>query len=341
MNKKYYKETIRKDTKERAEYVSGIDHFLQREKEQATAEREAFISPALYAANAENYREKLIDMIGFPLRKQREMPIVEKFFVAKDGNVNIYRMKFAFFGELKFYGMYFEQCENKKAVPFVFGFHGGQGTPEVVSSIYLDSANYHHLVRRMTDRGASVFVPQFLLWDAEAYGNAYNRLHIDGKLRQLGGSVTAMELYFLQCVLDYFIANEDINAEKIGVAGMSYGGMYAIHFAAIDTRVKACYSCSWVNDCFVNSWADWSYYNAQKYFTTAETMALIAPRALVVAMGEHDPLFDYKRTITECEKVKPYYAAFASERNFKCVIFNGGHAVDKKDEELDFFFEKL
>ena len=338
---KYYSEKIEKDTKYRAEYWQGLNEFVQAEKNKADKSRSEFISPEKYKANPEFYRGKFVEMLGFPLTKKREMPTVEKTFVAKDKNVNIYRMQFTLFNRLKFYGMYFEQCENAQTAPFILGFHGGEGTPEMVSSMHLDSANYNHLVRRMTDRGANVFAPQLLLWKVDFYGNDYSRVAMDSKLRQLGGSITAMEVYLLQCALDYFIANEKINAERIGVAGMSYGGMYAIHFSAVERRVKACYSCSWVTDIFVNSWSDFSYYTAQTHFTTAETVALIAPRALVVAMGDKDELFDYKLTIAECDKAKAYYSAMQAEDKFKRVIFDGNHEVDKSDEELDFLFDNL
>ncbi len=338
---KYYSEEIEKDTKYRAEYLQGINEVLWKQKEEQEKQRAKFISPKKYKKNPEFYRRKLIRLLGYPLTRGRETPVAEKTFITKDKNVNIYRMQFCFFGTLKFYGMYFKQCENRVEAPFIFGFHGGSGTPELVSSIHLDSGNYNHLVRRMTDKGANVFAPQFLLWGAETYGNKYERLHIDGKLRQLGGSITAMELYFLQCVLDYFIEKEEINANKIGVAGLSYGGMYAIHFSAVEPRVKVCYSCSWVNNSFIHSWADWSYYNAQKQFSTAETMALISPRSLIVAMGDKDELFDFNLTIEEYEKAKLYYREWGYEDNLRCIVFDGMHETDKSDIELDFLFRKL
>ena len=129
--------------------------------------------------------------------------------------------------------------------------------------------------------------------------------------------------------------------DKIGVCGMSYGGMYAVHLAAIDTRIKACYSCSWVCDGFVNSWADWSYKNAQNTFSVAETAGLIAPRALVVAMGDKDELFDSKSTEKECQRIQKFYEAFGSEDNFTLTIFNGVHEFDKGETGLNFFFERL
>lgn len=338
----YYSEEIEKDTKYRQEYVEGIDAFLNLSKKKADKIRGEYITPEKYKNNPEKFRKALVEQLGYPLTTTKEMPLLkEKKFVSKDGNVNIYRMQFEFFGFLKFYGLYLEQTENSQEKPFVLGLHGGDGTPELVSSIYSDSANYNHLVRRITDKGASVFVPQLLLWKQDIYGNNYNRHDTDGKFRQLGGSITAFEVYLMQCCIDYFIKYEKINVDRIGVAGLSYGGMYAAHLAAVDTRIKVCYSCSWANDVFVVSWEDWSYKCAQKRFTTAETLALIAPRALVVAMGDKDELFDSKLMVKECEKVKPYYSIFGKDDDFKYITFNGTHESDKSDEEIDFLFDNL
>ena len=117
--------------------------------------------------------------------------------------------------------------------------------------------------------------------------------------------------------------------------------MYALHLAAIDTRIKACYSCSWVNDIFLSSWGDWCHYDTAKHFTTEEIAGLVSPRALVVAMGNKDEIFDSKLTETECEKIKPYFTAFGKENNFESVIFDGTHEVDKDDRELIFLLDKL
>ena len=338
----YYNEEIEKNTKYRQDYENGIALFLEESKEKAEKKRKEFIAPEKYAKNPETYRKHFIRLLGFPLTEKRETPVLlEKIFVAKDKNVNIYRLQFAFFGNVKFYGIYFEQIENPQEKPFVIGLHGGSGTPELVSSIHQDSANYNHLVRRMTDRGANVFVPQLLLWQKDVYGGEYDRTNLDGKLRQLGGSITALELYMIQGCIDYFIQKEKINTKRIGVAGMSYGGMYASHLAAIDTRIKVCYSCSWVEDVFIHSWPDWSYLNAQYTFTAAETLGLIAPRALVVGMGNADELFDWKITEKTCERIQEYYSTFEKSDSFKCVIFEGNHELDKGDEELEFLFDNL
>lgn len=342
MEKTYYAEPIEKDTYYRKEYLRGINEFLQKEKTLAVDRRKTFFTPQNYKNEQERYREDFVKMLGFPLNREREVPtLAKKTFIMQDGNVNIYRMQFVFWESVKVYGIYFEQCYADKSTPFIIGLHGGEGTPELVSSIHMDSANYNHLVRRLTDRGANVFAPQLLLWSKENYGGEYDRLQIDGKLRQLGGSMTALELYFLRGEIDYFLRNEKINQDKIGVCGMSYGGMYALHLAAIDTRIKACYSCSWVCDGFVNSWADWSYKNAQNTFAVAETAALVAPRALFVGMGDKDRLFDWRLTQIECARIQEFYQVLEANNGFKYIIFDGEHEFDKGNEGLDFLLDNL
>ena len=342
MSSKYYTEQIEKDTRYRKEYEKGIVDFLEEEKEKSTRLRCALFTPEKYKVEQENYRRQFMEMLGFPLNKERQTPtLVEREFVSQDDNVKIYRMQFLFWGVVKVYAMYFEQLNAYMDAPFVVGLHGGEGTPELVSSIHMDSANYNHMIRRVTDKGANVLVPQLLLWSKNNYGGEYDRIYTDGKLRQLGGSITALELYFLRGLIDYFVENEPINKDKIGVCGMSYGGMYALHLAAMDTRVKACYSCSWVCDGFVNSWADWSYKNAQNTFAVAETAGLIAPRALAVAMGNKDELFDSNLTEKECARIQGFYKVFKAEENFCVEIFDGVHEFDKGDKEFDFFFDKL
>lgn len=342
MPKKYYSEEVVRFSTWRQEYQTSIDTYLQREKEKAETNRKKFLSPEKYKSNPQFYREELIELLGFPLNQRRETPkLYKKELVTEDANVNIYRMQLMFFDELKFYGLFFEQKENKHEAPFIIAQHGGGDTAELISSFYDDSGCYQHLVRRMTDRGANVFAPQLLLWRDEPYGATHDRLYVDGKLRQLGGSITALELYMLRGSIDYFLEEENLNEEKVGVAGLSYGGMYVLHLAAIDQRIKACYSCSWVNDNYIHSRPDWSYYNAQNKFAVAETAAMIAPRALVIAMGDKDQLFDYKITQKEAERILPYYEAYGKNNLFKTIVFEGLHEVDRSDEEIDFIFKNL
>jgi dienelactone hydrolase len=49
----------------------------------------------------------------------------------------------------------------------------------------------------------------------------------------------SLQIRDTRIVLDWFIDNKNINAEKIGLLGFSLGGFVSIHVASNDTRVKA------------------------------------------------------------------------------------------------------
>lgn len=338
MYKLDYKEEPIKDFPARKDYLDGINSFIDKKRTYAEDKREFFISPEKTAVNREYYRRKYRDMLGYPLNvNEITFSCGNKAFIREVNGIKIYRTNVVA-GGIPVYGMYFETGKN---LPFVVCLHGGEGSPELVSGVNLDSANYNHLAQRIAERGANVYCPQTLLWNVERYGVPFNRREIDGRLRQLGGSITALEVSLLIKSIDYFIEQEGVNEKRIGVAGLSYGGMYALALAAADTRVKVCYSSSQFNDRFIYSWADWSYYNAQYTFTDVETAGLVAPRALCIAVGDKDETFDYKSAKEQAEKVKKYFKAADASEKFDFYVFDGTHEVDKSSRGIDFLFDNI
>lgn len=336
---KYYSENIEKNTKYRQSYKESIDKFLEKEKQNADIKRSLFINPDLCYKNQKYYRKKLIELLGFPLNKKNLKGIsVQTIFVAEDGNVDIYRKVFSIDG-IEFYGIYFKQKEDFSKKPFALCFHGGWGTPETISSIYDDSRNYNHLARRLTDKGFSVFCPQLLLWNIDKYGNKYDRQEIDSKLRQLGGSITALELWLIKNTLNYFIKNEQINKDEMYSIGLSYGGMYALNYSAIDERIKGCYASSQFNDRFKYSWSDWSYKNALNQISDAEVASLVCPRKLCISLGNKDEVFNYEYAKKGLEEVKKYYSKFNANDNYLIDIFDGTHETSKNNNCIDFLLK--
>ncbi len=342
MEQKYYSEDIIKDSPYRLEYRDSITAFLEKENEKRKAQRRAFFNPADYKADPEKFKKLYLDTVGFPLNTEcnEKLQLLQKSFVAKDGNVNIYRMQFALLG-IRFYGIYFEQTENPEEAPFVFGLHGGEGTPETVGSIYDNSANYFHLARRLTDRGCSVFSPQLLLWNMNQYGAPYNRTDVDNKLNMMGGSITALETLLMSKTLDYFLENERVNKTRIGVAGLSYGGQFSMDLAAYDERIRACCAHCFFNDRFVYSEGDWSYFNSLNTLCDAEKSAVICPRALCITVGKNDDIFEVQHSLEEGEYAKCFYEEFGVPEKYDFYAFEGGHQTDESDRWIDFLMKYI
>ena len=104
------------------------------------------------------------------------------------------------------------------------------------------------MTRRILKNDVHVFAPQLLIWCPERYKLPFERVDIDRDLKQVGSSITAIEIYSIQKALDLFSEKPYIDEERIGMIGLSYGGFYTLFTAACDKRIKSCISCSFVND---------------------------------------------------------------------------------------------
>lgn len=328
-----YKEDISAGNSYRGEYLSGIESFLEKKKAEANKKRDSFDCELVKDIDA--YRERLIKRLGFPLCEYKNDSVthVKQELVTHDGDVDIIRMQIEIMPDFWYYGILFKKGDEK--CPFVISQHGGAGTPEITAGMYkredgCDSANYNDMTRRVLQYNVNVFAPQMLLWNVEEYGVAYNRQHIDGALRLHGGSITALELYALRRMLDYFEVQDYVDEDRIGMVGLSYGGMYTMYATAVDTRIKSAISCSFFCDRFKYSWADWCYKDCGESFLDAEVAMLSYPRRLYIAMGDSDELFELGDTEKEYERIKKQ----GLDDKITLHPFAGGHEFWPEDDSL-------
>ena len=138
-----------------------------------------------------------------------------------------------------------------------------------------------------------------------------------------------------------FSGMEEIDADRVAMIGLSYGGYFTLHTMAADTRIKAGYCAGVFNDRDVYDWADWSYKGSALSFQDAEVAALCAPRKLYVQVGMKDQVFDYHSAITEAERVGDYFKSFGKADHFQFNVWEGGHTIGDDDKGYDFLFSEL
>ncbi|MBQ7983326.1 MAG: prolyl oligopeptidase family serine peptidase, partial [Clostridia bacterium] len=247
----------------RAGYLASVKAYLAAAQAEAAAKRETFITPQKLAENPDFYRRAFYEMLGAPLtdyETHRQTPVrcVEDTPVSCDGECEIRRLRLAVLGDFTMYGILFLPKNRAPDAPFVISQHGGGGTPEVCSDFYGDN-NYNHQTPRLVKRGAVVFAPQLLLWNPEMFGDPHERQRVDSDLKQVGSSMTALEVFAIMRCIDYFVTQPYVNCERIGMAGLSYGGFFTTMTAAADPRIKSAYaSCSFVDAVKYNSFTDWT-----------------------------------------------------------------------------------
>ena len=153
--------------------------------------------------------------------------------------------------------------------------------------------------------------------------------------------MTALEVFELMRCLDYFTEQGYGKNNRIGVVGLSYGGMYALHFSAMDVRIKSTISQCWFNDRAKQNWHDWTYFGSQAKFFDTEVASLVLPRKLYIGVGKYDQTFLVEDALRESERLINYAKRAGVENSLKFSVFDGAHELNKKDDELSVFTTDL
>jgi len=345
----YYTESPKATQPLREQYRDGLNGLIAGRQQWARAQRDAFCTPQRLREDPAGFKMAYCNLLGWPLNTFRHdyHPQTQLLFDTQDADARIRRVRIPVLDGYSITGLLLTP-HGVEAPPVVFYLHGGCGTPELCCDIH--GPNYYRaLPRRILRKGAAVFAPQLLLWQdgkngrrvVPEYGPDYSRSQADGALRQLGGSVTAAEIFALKRAADWLEGVPEVDGGRMGIAGVSYGGYYALSAAALEPRFRSVLSECWFNDRTRYPWADVSLQGAAEQFLDAEIAALICPRALFITAGRRDPRFDVQGAQQEFARLEPFYQAQNARHRLGFRITEGGHAPDESDEGLDFLLAHL
>ncbi len=320
----------------RVEYYNSIQKLILKKQAEADKVRDDFAKNIIN--EPEKYREMFKNMLGWPLNKEATPYLsVKETFVTSEEDCDIYRVQIEVFEDFWFYGMLFKK-RSDSPLPLVIAQHGGLGAPEMVAGFF-NNGNYNKVIKRLLNKGVHVFAPQLLLWEETRLGPKTERQWVDTTLKQLGGSVTALEIYCIERCIDWLETKEFVN-NSFGMIGLSYGGFYTMFTTAVDTRIKAAVSSSQFNNRYRYNWFDWVFQNAANTFFDSEAAALIYPRPFYIEVGDNDPLFDVLFAKQEIKRLEKYYANAAD--NLKFHVFKGVHEFSADIEMgIDFMLSHL
>lgn len=311
------------------EYVDGLNRIILQRQTRAQQIRDNYVQDIF--ANPEKYRADLRKMLGWPLvdHETADLPTVSAEQLTLEDGYCIYRMQFDILDGLKMTGLFFQSCDGQKK-PLVILQHGGLGTPELISGFYGSTCNYNDMLHRVRSQGVHIFAPQLLLWSDE-YPVAYDRKALDARLKRVGSSITAVEVYGITRILDYFEAQDYVSS--FGMVGLSYGGFYTLYTAALDTRIRSAISCSFFNKRDVVAWSDWTWFESSEKFDDAEIACLIYPRKLCIEIGSKDPLFDSRFGVESFQRVKALCGSKGTQW-MDFIVFDGVHEFHKDDAPI-------
>jgi cephalosporin-C deacetylase-like acetyl esterase len=165
-----------------------------------------------------------------------------------------------------------------------------------------------------------------------------------------GYSPAAVETLNGMRALDLLSERKDVDAERLGVTGISGGGVTSWWVAAADERIKvAAPVCgtstlaSYIADLTIDGNCDCIWWNNTYRWDHADVAALVAPRPLLIAATEHDDVFAVNGAREVHAQVERLYRLLGAAPNLKLVVTPGGHGYDPRSrtEIFSWFLKHL
>ncbi|HBL46356.1 dienelactone hydrolase family protein [Gimesia sp.] len=292
-----------------------------------------YSSVEAFEKSAEPLRAAFCESIGYPPPGKRPDQAASYKKIGEDSLGVYYRAMFPILPHVHSEGILIVPKSAKAKTPLIISMHGGGGSPEV--ALFNGGANYHDMVRGAVKRGFIVYAPQHL-FKADGYPPDIRR-QIDDRMRLIGTSITAVEIAKITYAIDELIQRPDVDASRIGMVGLSYGGYYAQVTPAVDPRIKVS-----VSSCYfgvqegryakeeLSVPSDFRFMNRMTLFNDADLVALICPRAHQIQAGSRDNASHREMGKQISPQAAAFYEQLKLSDRFEHVIFEGGHEFNDK-----------
>jgi len=160
--------------------------------------------------------------------------------------------------------------------------------------------------------------------------------YLNNMAMPLGQTVTGMWAWDMHRLLDYVATRKDCDADRIGCAGLSGGGLQTLWATALDTehRIKAAVVSGYFYGykeslLLMHTNCSCNYVpRLYEHVDMGDIGALIAPRPLLIETGDQDPLngpSGLKNVKSQVAMAKKAYAACGAGKNLVHVVFKGEH----------------
>lgn len=312
-------------------HVAGLmDAAEQRRRERWSFD---YASEDGYRASVAPLRQRLQELLGYPPPSLPADHEPRWTVVHENDSVRIHRVHVPVARDLDCYGLYFEPLPAAGPRPLLICKHGGGGYPELASN-FEHAGNYGHMMERAFDAGYCVWAPYTVYPDAwEGLPPGQRRRHLHFKAQLAGTTLSAIEIHKITASLDAILQRPEVDADRVGMIGLSYGGYFTLFTTALDERIKAAVSSCYFNDrrevlvrkMADDSLLDWHVPGLLAEMADEQIVALICPRPLVIEAGTRDELFRVEGAKAAFELARVPYERLGLGNRIHLDVFEGGH----------------
>lgn len=238
-----------------------------------------------------------------------------------------------------------QNADKDYPVPLVIVQHGGGSSPE--RPFIADGKSYYAYAKALVNAGFAVLSPLNLR-------DIQKRNNIERYTRLANISLPGIEFARTQNLLDVLLEDERIDGERVGMWGVSLGGMATMFWMPLDERIKVGVVSAWFNE-RINKmavkdhrWSNFADYGEEYAYLTGwltefsdeDLTTLICPRPIQIQHGKKDNIAYWPDVVEEFEKTKVHYDMLGISDRIELVLHEGGHEA-KVEEGLRFLIKFL
>lgn len=220
----------------------------------------------------------------------------------------------------------------QRRVPLVIAQHGLGSFPEKDFGLLDDHDAYHSFARELVQAGFAVIAPMNLR-------SAELRNRLERLCRLADTSLPGIELVRMQRLLDEATSDPRIDPRRIGMWGLSLGGLATMFWTPLEPRIKAAVCAGWFNhrrnkmvitdrrySCFLDTKEEHAFFDGWlTAYTDSDVAALICPRPLLIQTGKKDGIAYWPMVMDEFEAARQHYVKLGLGDRAEIDLRDGGH----------------
>ena len=219
-------------------------------------------------------------------------------------------------------------------VPLVVAQHGISSFPERLFGVADEGGAYHDYGHALLEAGFAVLAPANL-------ATVEKRNRIERLARLADTTLPGIELARLQALLEEALKDPRIDSRRVGIWGISLGGMAVMFWMPLEPRLRCGIVTAWFNhrrnkmvipdsrySCFLETKEEHAFFRGWlTEFTDSDVASLICPRPLLVQTGKKDGIAWWPQVVEEFEAAKEHYRRLGLEDRIQMALHEGGHEI--------------
>lgn len=224
---------------------------------------------------------------------------------------------------------------QSRPAPLVIAQHGIGSFPERVFGID-DAANqYHGYGRALVREGFAVLAPLNLR-------SVEKRNRIERLARLADTTLPGIEFARMRTLLGEVLKDRRIEGARIGMWGISLGGMATMFWMPLEPRIRCGVVTAWFNhrrnkmvvpderySCFLETTEEHAFFRGWlTEFTDSDAASLICPRPLLIQTGKKDRIAWWPQVVEEFDASREHYRKLGIDDRIEMVLHEGGHEIE-------------